>query len=226
MILVLLKDDFCDEVLEMTNLHEEGTFQKERWNFYSASDLIKTISIFSHIGYPLQIASLLLWITFTSLKTFFWVKAYDFNIYSPDKIRVYILVLSALSSAVSSWDLMVALISTEGAKFSDLSLLTSVRIMGVCHKLLYQSHRGGNGSQLYKARAKKLMSSFQYHSSTASSFSRGKWLFQEAEKAYIPSNSLGNLVMLLGLRGRKTEAKIKSVCHFFYTGANGQMGER
>lgn len=70
---------------------------------------------------------LLLWITFTSLKTFFWVKAYDFNIYSPDKIRVYIVVLSALSSAISFWDLMVALISAERAKFSDLSLLTSIR---------------------------------------------------------------------------------------------------
>lgn len=135
-------------------------------------------------------------------------------------------MLSALSSAVSFWDLMVALISTEGAKFSDLSLLTLIRIMGVCHKLLYQSHRGGNGSQLYKARGKKLMSHFQYHSSTASSFSRGKLLLQQAEKTYMPSNSLGNLAMLLELRGRKTEAKIKSVSHFFYTGAKGQMGER
>lgn len=41
-ILLLLKDDFCNEALEMTNLHEAGTFQKERRNFYSASDLIKT----------------------------------------------------------------------------------------------------------------------------------------------------------------------------------------
>lgn len=33
----------------------------------------------------------------------------------------------------------------------------------------------------------------------------------------MPFNSLGNLVMLLGLRRRKTEAKIKSVCHFVFT---------
>lgn len=46
-ILLFVKDDFCDKVLEMTNLHDAGTFQKERQNFYSASDLIKTISIFS-----------------------------------------------------------------------------------------------------------------------------------------------------------------------------------
>lgn len=124
-ILLLLEDDFCDEVLEMTNFHEAGTFQKERRNFYSASHLIKTI--FSCRGCPLQIALLLLWITFTSLKTFFWVKAYDFNICSPEKIRVYCLVVAALSSAISFWDLMVALISTEGAKFSDLSLFTSIR---------------------------------------------------------------------------------------------------
>lgn len=55
-ILLFVKDDFCDKVLEMTNLHDAGTFQKERQNFYSASDLIKTISIFSWIGCPLQIA--------------------------------------------------------------------------------------------------------------------------------------------------------------------------
>lgn len=53
---VFFKDDFCDSVLEMTNLHEAGTFQKERQNFYSASDLIKTVSVFSRIGCPLQIA--------------------------------------------------------------------------------------------------------------------------------------------------------------------------
>lgn len=81
--------------------------------------------------------------------------------------------------------------------------------MGDCHKLLYQSQRGGNGSQLYKTRAKKLISNSQYHSSAASSFSREKRLFQQAEKTYMPPTSLGNLVMLLGLRGRKTEAKIK-----------------
>lgn len=28
--LLLLKDDYCEEVLEMTNLYEAGTFQKER----------------------------------------------------------------------------------------------------------------------------------------------------------------------------------------------------
>lgn len=40
--LLLLKDDYCEEVLEMTNLYEAGTFQKERRNFYSTSNLIKT----------------------------------------------------------------------------------------------------------------------------------------------------------------------------------------
>lgn len=91
----MLKDSLCDEGLEILNLQEAGTSKKERQRSYT-SDLIKTISVFSCIGRPLQIAFLLLWITITVFEEFFWVKASNFNIYSPDKIRVYILVLSPL----------------------------------------------------------------------------------------------------------------------------------
>lgn len=55
----MLKDSFCDEGLEILNLQEAGTSKKERQRSYT-SDLIKTISVFSCIGHPLQIALLLL----------------------------------------------------------------------------------------------------------------------------------------------------------------------
>lgn len=61
------------------------------------------------------------------LKTYLWVKAYNCKIYSPVKIRFYILVLSPLSSAIPFWDLIAALTSAEGLNFSELSLPTWIR---------------------------------------------------------------------------------------------------
>lgn len=70
------------------------------------------------------------------------------------------------------------------------------------------------------------MSTLQYHSAIASPFQTEKLLLQQAENTYMSSNALGNLLMLLGVLGRKMEGNTKLVPHLFFTSVESRGWER